>query len=111
MRGEHQFAHVRPSPAVSNSLQEILALFGYPVEGSPTQYIMEKALARAGLDWRYLTLEVAPEQLPDAMRGARAMGFRGGNLTMPHKVTVLPLLDELTESARLIGAVNCWKRE
>jgi shikimate dehydrogenase len=71
---------------------------------------MEKALARAGLDWRYLTLEVAPELLADAVRGALAMGFRGGNLTMPHKVTVLPLLDELTESARLIGAVNCWKR-
>jgi shikimate dehydrogenase len=96
---------------VSNSLQEILTLFGYPVAGNPTQYIIEKALARAGLDWRYLTVEVAPELLADAIRGARAMGFRGGNLTMPHKVTVLPLLDELTESARLIGAVNCWRRE
>jgi len=96
---------------VSNPLQEIVALFGYPVAGNPTQYLMEKAFARAGLDWRYLTLEVAPELLADAMRGARAMGFRGGNLTMPHKVTVLPLLDELTDSARLIGAVNCWKRD
>jgi shikimate dehydrogenase len=96
---------------VSNPLQEIVALFGYPVAGNPTQYIMEKALARAALDWRYLTLEVAPELLADAMRGARAMGFRGGNLTMPHKVAVLPLLEDLTESARLIGAVNCWKRD
>lgn len=96
---------------MSNSLQEILALFGYPVAGNPTQYIMEKALARAGLDWRYLTVEIAPELLADAIRGARAMGFRGGNLTMPHKVTVLSMLDGLTESARLIGAVNCWRRE
>ena len=38
------------------------------------------------------------------------MGFRGGNFTMPHKVAVLPLLDELTEAARLMGAVNCWWR-
>ena len=79
---------------MSNSLQEIVALFGYPVAGNPTQYLMEKAFSRAGLDWRYLTLDIAPELLADAMRGARAMGFRGGNLTMPHKVTALPLLQE-----------------
>jgi shikimate dehydrogenase len=97
---------------VSNaSLQEIVALFGYPVAGNPTQYVMEKAFARAGLDWRYLTFEVAPEKLVDAVRGVRAMGFRGGNLTMPHKVAIIPLLDDLTEAARLMGAVNCWKRQ
>jgi shikimate dehydrogenase len=97
---------------VSNaSLQQIVALFGYPVAGNPTQYVMEKAFARAGLDWRYLTFEVAPEKLADAVRGMRAMGFRGGNLTMPHKVAIVPLLDDLTESARLMGAVNCWKRQ
>ncbi|HEV2970424.1 MAG TPA: shikimate dehydrogenase [Pirellulales bacterium] len=93
------------------SLQQIVALFGYPVAGNPTQYVMEKAFARAGLDWRYLTFEVAPEKLADAVRGMRAMGFRGGNLTMPHKVAIVPLLDDLTESARLMGAVNCWKRQ
>ena len=96
---------------MSNPLQEIVALFGYPVAGNPTQYVMEKAFARAGLDWRYLSLEVAPEKLADAVRGVRAMGFRGGNLTMPHKVTIIPLLDDLTEAARLMGAVNCWKRQ
>ncbi len=92
-------------------LQEIVALFGYPVGGNPTQYLMEKAFAQAGLDWRYLTFEVAPETLADAVRGVRAMGFRGGNLTMPHKVAIVPLLDDLTEAARLMGAVNCWKRQ
>ena len=91
-------------------LQEIVALLGYPVAGNPTQYMVERALSRIGLDWRYLTLEVAPENLADAVRGMRAMGFRGGNFTMPHKVAVLPLLDELTEAARLMGAVNCWWR-
>ncbi len=72
---------------------------------------MEKAFWRAGIDWRYLTLEVAPDNLPDAVCGMRAMGFRGGNLTMPHKVAVIPALDDLTEAARLMGAVNCWKRQ
>jgi shikimate dehydrogenase len=69
--------------------------------------MMERAFAAAGLDWRYLTLEVAPERLGDAVRGVRAMGFRGGNITMPHKVAVIEFLDELTEAAGLMQAVNC----
>lgn len=92
---------------MSNSLQEILFLFGSPVAGNPTQFIIEKALADLGLDWRYLTLEVPAEKLGDAVRGARAMNFRGGNITMPHKVAVIEFLDDLSQAARLMGAVNC----
>jgi len=84
---------------------------GQPVAGNPTQYMMEKAFAAARLDWRYLTLEVAPADLADAVRGIRAMGFRGANFTIPHKVAVLPLLDSLSEAARLMGAVNCVVRD
>ena len=84
---------------------------GQPVAGNPTQYMFEKAFAAAGLDWRYLTLEVAPELLADAVRGMRAMGFRGGNFTIPHKVSVIPLLDGLSEAAQLMGAVNCVFRD
>lgn len=80
---------------------------GQPVAGNPTQYMMEKAFAAAGLDWRYLTLEVPPENLADAVRGMKAMGFRGGNFTVPHKVAVVALLDALSPAAELIGAVNC----
>jgi shikimate dehydrogenase len=96
---------------LSNALQDIVCLFGYPVAGNPTQYVMERAFARAKLDWRYCSFEVPPERLADAIRGARAMGFRGGNFTMPHKVAIIPYLDDLTEAARLMGAVNCWKRQ
>lgn len=85
-------------------------MFGQPVAGNPTQYMMEKAFAQLGLDWRYLTLEVAPEDLVDAIRGMRAMGFRGCNLTIPHKVAVIPLLDRTSEAAGLMGAVNCVHR-
>jgi shikimate dehydrogenase len=92
------------------SIQEIVAVFGQPVAGNPTQYMMEKAFAQLGLDWRYLTLEVAPEDLGDAIRGMRAMGFRGCNLTIPHKVAVIPLLDRTSEAAGLMGAVNCVHR-
>ena len=93
-----------------SSLQEILCCMGQPVAGNPTQFMMEHAFVAAGFDWRYLTLEVSPDHLEDAMRGFRAMGFKGGNFTLPHKVRVLQYLDQLSEAARLIGAVNCVNR-
>jgi shikimate dehydrogenase len=73
--------------------------------------MMEEAFAASGLDWRYLTLEVPAEKLADAVRGLRALGFRGANFTIPHKVAVIPLLDQLSPAAELMGAVNCIKRE
>lgn len=95
----------------SPSLQEICSLFGQPVAGNPTQFMMERAFAHHGLDWRYLTLEVAPADLAAAVAGMRAMGFRGGNITKPHKVAVIEYLDRLSEAAALMGAVNCIVRE
>jgi shikimate dehydrogenase len=62
------------------------------------------------LNWRYLTIQVKPEALPDAMRGLRAFGMQGINLTIPHKVAVLPLLDEISPDAAMIGAVNTVRR-
>jgi len=93
-----------------SAIQEIVAVFGQPVAGNPTQYMMEKAFAQVGLDWRYLTLEVAPQALGDAIAGMRAMGFRGCNLTIPHKVEVIKFLDRTSEAATLMGAVNCVNR-
>jgi shikimate dehydrogenase len=90
--------------------QEITAVFGKPVAENPTQAMVEAAYRHHGLDWRYLTLEVDPAGLADAVKGARAMGFAGFNCTIPHKVAVIPHLDELGESARLMGAVNCVVR-
>ena len=68
---------------------------------------MEKAFEASGLDWRYLTLEVSPENLAAAVMGMKAMGFRGGNFSLPHQVAVVDHLDGLTQTAELIGAVNC----
>jgi len=75
--------------------------------GNPTVAMVEAAFRHHALPWRYVNMEVAPADLAAAVAGARAMGFRGFNLSMPHKVTVIPHLDGLGESARLIGAVNC----
>jgi len=91
--------------------QELVCVFGQPVAENPTQYMIERAFQHHRLDWRYLTIEVVPADLADAVRGLRAMGFRGGNLTIPHKVAVIPLLDRLSEAARLMGAVNCMVRQ
>ena len=85
---------------------ELTACFGDPVDENPTGVIEEAGYKTLGLNYRYLTVRVEKDRLPDAVNGTRAMGFRGFNLTIPHKVAVIPLLDELTEAARLIGAVN-----
>ena len=90
-----------------NFKQELVGCYGFPVAENPTQAMIEPAFRAMGLDWRYLTLEVRPEHLADAVAGARAFGFRGFNCTIPHKVEVIPLLDGLGESAELMGAVNC----
>lgn len=87
--------------------QDLVGVFGYPVAENPTQAMIEPAFADMGLNWRYLTVEVHPDRLADAVLGARAMGWRGFNCTIPHKVAVLPLLDGLSRAAEAIGAVNC----
>lgn len=75
--------------------------------GNPTVAMVEAAFRHHGLRWRYINMEVAPADLAAAVQGARGMGFRGFNLSMPHKVSVIPLLAGLGESAAVIGAVNC----
>ena len=93
-----------------NFKQDLTACFGQPVAENPTQVMMEAAYRHHGLDWRYLTIEVAPNDLREAVQGARVMGFRGFSCTIPHKVAVIQHLDGLGESASLMGAVNCVVR-
>ena len=94
-----------------NFKQELTAAFGQPISENPTQVMVEAAYRHHELDWRYLTIEVAPDGLEDAVKGAKAMGFRGFNCTIPHKVKVIEYLDGLGESASLMGAVNCVVRK
>jgi shikimate dehydrogenase len=93
-----------------NFLVPITACIGQPVAENPTQVMVEAAYSSLGIDWRYVTLEVGPSDLADAVRGIRAMGFVGFNCTIPHKVTVIEHLDELGESAAVMQAVNCVVR-
>ena len=94
-----------------NFKQELTAAFGQPISENPTQVMIEAAYQHHNLDWRYLTIEVGPNDLEAAVRGAKVMGFQGFNCTIPHKVNVIQYLDGLGESASLMGAVNCVVRK
>ena len=88
-------------------LSTLTGSFSTPADDNPTVAMMEAAYAAAGLDARYVNVEVSSADLADAVLGARAMGWVGFNCSMPHKVAVIDHLDGLGESAELIGAVNC----
>jgi shikimate dehydrogenase len=84
----------------------LLALIGHPVSHSLSPAMHNAAFIEDGLDFVYLCLDVDPDNLPAAVRGARALKLRGFNVTMPHKRAMIPLVDELDEGARISGAVN-----
>ncbi len=84
----------------------LVGVMGWPVEHSVSPPMHNAAFRVLNLDWCYVPLPVRPEGLGEAVRGARALGFRGLNATIPHKQALLPLMDELTPAARAIAAVN-----
>ena len=94
----------------NNFLHELTGSMSQGAAGNPTVAVIEAAFAHHGLHWRYVNMEVAPAELGAAVRGAKAMGFRGFNCSLPHKVAVIPHLDGLGESASVMGAVNCVVR-
>jgi shikimate dehydrogenase len=84
----------------------LLALIGHPVEHSLSPAMHNASFAADGLDYVYVALDVEPEDLSLAVRGAAALRFHGFNVTMPHKRAILPLLDDVDEGALISGAVN-----
>ena len=91
---------------MKNYRAELTGVFGDPVDDNPTGVVEEAAFAAKNLNYRYLTVKVLPENLGKAMDSVRIFGMKGINLTMPHKIKVLPYLDELSPAAKIIGAVN-----
>lgn len=89
-----------------NAQTKLVGIIGWPVEHSLSPAMHNAAFAALGLNWAYVPLPVAPGQLSAAVRGLAALGFQGANVTIPHKEAVLPYLDELSQEARFIGAVN-----
>jgi shikimate dehydrogenase len=98
---------------MSNSisfLSKLTGCFAMPAAENPTVAMVEAAYRHHRLDWRYINCEVAPENLGNAVKGARAMGWMGFNCSIPHKIAVIEHLDGLGESATIMGAVNCAVR-
>ena len=90
-----------------NYLDHLVGVFGHTVAENPGVVIQEAAFRALGLErWHFLTIDVAPEKIGDAIAGLKAMKMRGINCTIPHKIEVLQYLDNIAPSAKLIGAVN-----
>lgn len=85
---------------------QLIGLIGHPVAHSFSPAMHNAAAAALKLNITYVPLPVSPERLPEALRGLVALGFRGFNVTVPHKEAVLPYLDAIFPAARIIGAVN-----
>lgn len=89
----------------------LCAVYGHPVKHSASPAMQNAGMAALGLDWRYLAFSVRPDQLKEALAGAAAMRFVGLNLTVPHKLLAVSLMDVLDASARRWGAVNTVRFE
>lgn len=89
-----------------NGHTHLVGILGWPVGHSLSPAMHNAEFARLGLNWAYVPLGVHPDHLSQAVRGLASAGFHGFNVTIPHKQTVLPLMDDLTVQARQIGAVN-----
>jgi shikimate dehydrogenase len=84
----------------------LTGVLGFPVAHSRSPAMMNAAFAALGLDWRYLKLPVPPERFAETARALPASGYRGANVTIPHKLAAHALADELTPAAAAIGAAN-----
>lgn len=89
-----------------NGRTKVVGVFGDPVEHTLSPPMQNRAFQAMGLPYVYVPWHVVPEGLPAAVESVRALSLAGVNLTIPHKVAVMQLLDEVTPQASLIGAVN-----
>jgi shikimate dehydrogenase len=84
----------------------VYGVIGDPIEHTLSPAMLNAAFCALGLDSVFLAFKVAPTEVENALRGMRSLGIRGLNVTMPHKNAVIPYLDEVDETAKLLGSVN-----
>jgi len=96
-------ADVRPR---ASGATKTVGVIGWPVAGSLSPAIHNAAFAALGLDWVYVPLPVPPGGLRDALAGLGPLGFAGANVTMPHKTESAELIEDLSEDAERLQAVN-----
>jgi len=84
----------------------IIAIYGFPIEHSLSPVMHNAGFNELKLNFKYIPVKVAPSDLKEAISALKALNFKGANLTVPHKEEVIDYLDEISEDAFLIGAVN-----
>jgi shikimate dehydrogenase len=87
-------------------LTALAGVLGWPVAHSRSPAMHNAAFRALGLDWRYLKLPVPPERFAETVRALPGSGYRGANVTIPHKLAALELADSASAAARAIGAAN-----
>ena len=88
------------------SKTKTLGIFGYPISHTLSPAMHNAVIKALGLDMVYLPFEVKPSNLKEAINGIKSLGIIGVNITIPHKESVIRFLDDISEEARLVGAVN-----
>lgn len=85
---------------------KLIGLIATPIRHSKSPMMHNTAFEALGLDYAYLAFDFPPEQLADAVKGLKALGAKGWNVSMPYKADIIPLLDEISEVSRLCQSVN-----
>lgn len=86
--------------------KQMSGMLGHPVEENPIDLMFDAVYAHYRLPWTFWKCDVAAEDLGAAIAGTRALGFRGYGITVPYKIAAVPLLDDVDDDARAIGAAN-----
>ncbi len=97
---------MREGDEMESKQTEIIGLIGHPVGHSMSPVMHNAMFKELGLNYHYVAFDVQPSQLKEAITGVKALQIKGFNVTIPHKVSILPFLDEISEEAKVIGAVN-----
>lgn len=92
-------------------MPDLLCVLGHPIGHSLSPIMHNAAIADLQKDALYVAIDVEQKQLGQALQGLRALRFLGANLTIPHKELAMPWLDEMSDRARRIGAVNTIVRD
>lgn len=92
------------------AIPPLLGVIGHPIAGNPMQFAMERALNAANLEWRFLSFDVSPERLSEAVVGVDALGFRGLAIAPPHSTTLLDLVPQHSRTAEIAGWADAIRR-
>lgn len=94
-----------------NGKTKVACLIGHPVEHSFSPYIHNFLAKEYNVDLKYTCFDVEPTKVKEALEGIKALGIIGSNVTIPHKIEVIPYLDQIDKNASIIGAVNTIKNQ